>query len=94
MTKHQPVRRPVTKHPTGEVTVTSDVPLLAIRDLTVAFHTRDREVTAVRGLSRPAASSRPAAPTTCSPTPTTPYTRDLLTAIPAGGYALPRAAHL
>ncbi|MEV5966020.1 ABC transporter ATP-binding protein [Kribbella sp. NPDC051952] len=28
-----------------------DVPLLAIRDLTVAFRTRDREVTAVRGVS-------------------------------------------
>jgi peptide/nickel transport system ATP-binding protein len=31
--------------------MTTDVPLLAIRDLTVAFRTRDREVTAVHGLS-------------------------------------------
>jgi len=31
--------------------MTEHVPLLAIRDLTVAFRTRDREVTAVRGLS-------------------------------------------
>ncbi|WP_327635375.1 ABC transporter ATP-binding protein [Kribbella sp. NBC_00482] len=37
----------MTEHPTDEV----DVPLLAIRDLTVAFRTRDREVTAVRGVS-------------------------------------------
>ena len=37
----------MTEHPTDEV----DEPLLAIRDLTVAFGTRDREVTAVRGVS-------------------------------------------
>ena len=44
-------RRPMTSHPIHEVAMNSDVPLLAIRDLTVAFRTRDREVTAVRGVS-------------------------------------------
>ena len=42
---------PMTKPPIDEVAMTSDVPLLAIRDLTVAFRTRDREVTAVHGVS-------------------------------------------
>jgi peptide/nickel transport system ATP-binding protein len=41
----------MTKHPIDELAMTSDVPLLAIRDLTVAFRTRDREVTAVHGVS-------------------------------------------
>jgi peptide/nickel transport system ATP-binding protein len=41
----------MTKPPIDEVAMTGDVPLLAIRDLTVAFRTRDREVTAVHGVS-------------------------------------------